>query len=169
MSIQTIRTFTEDALANQFQMIIPPFPGVGNLEQTNLRVLTVDIPEMTHETYEITKNGTKFTRPSGISGNPTEFSFTYRIDKNYEAYLGFIRWHRLIRDPQTGIMAPESSYRVPITVQPIDTAGNALSGGWLMQGCFISSHDGISFDEESGDPLTASVTMQMLGYDPIIA
>jgi len=163
--IQTLRQFTEDALANQFQLIIPPFPGVEDIQQTNLRVLTVDIPEYAIGTYEITKKGSKMTRRSGISELPTEFSFTYRVDKNYSVYKGFLSWLKLCRDSVTGIMAPENVIRVPITVQPIDGNNNVLFEGWEMFGCFPSSHDGLSFDEESGDPLTASVTMQMMGFE----
>ena len=164
MSIEVLKQFTEDALANQFQIIMPPFPGVTDLQQTILRIKSIDIPEYSIATYEITKKGSKFTRRSGVSEMPTEFSFTYRVDKNYDVYKGIIRWMQTCRDSTTGVMLPEAAVRFPITVQPIDSADNLLSGGWVMEGCFPSSHDGISFDEESGDPLEASVTMQMLGY-----
>ncbi|MDA3856631.1 MAG: hypothetical protein PF569_10335 [Candidatus Woesearchaeota archaeon] len=130
--------------------------------------MTIDIPEYSIGLYEITKNGTKFQRRSGMSEVPTEFSFSFRVDRNYDIYLGFLTWLRLCRDSVTGVMAPESVIRFPISVAPVDTGGNQLSNGWIFQGCFPSNMSGLTFDEDSGDPLTVDITMQMLGYDPVI-
>lgn len=178
-----IVTFQEDALANHFLMTIPTFPGVTDLVDTNIRVTSVDIPDTVIETYTITKGGRKLTRPSGIVGNPNEITLNYRIDKYMKVYKGFNAWKELIQNSLTGIgllgdalpvTGGPSQYRVPITVQTFapDPKGGSdgvpLGTSWLFLGAYPSSHGAFTFDEESGDPLTASLTLQFIDFVPPI-
>lgn len=160
----------EDALANHFQVIIPAFPGVLGLPRVNLRVKTIDIPDTEIATYEVTKGGKKATRRAGIQGSPNEFSLTYVVDRNYEVYDSFEAWSQAIHNDLTGTQPlPESALRIPIQVIGKDANGNITTSGWTFRGCFISSHSGISFDEENGDPLEASVTIQYIDKIKTIA
>lgn len=174
MSLDILRTLGEDALANHFEMIIPPHVGATNLVNTNLRVLTVDIPDKSIDTYEIIKDGRKMTRPTGVSGMANEFSFTFRVDKFYQTYKDMTRWMDFIQDSRTNNMASDSGplgaggaseYRVPVTVLPLDANLLVTNPGWLIEGCWPSSISGISFDESSGEPLIASVTMQFIAMN----
>ena len=168
MNLGILQTFGEDALQNHFQIIIPPHPGIGNILNLNARVLSVSIPDQTIETYTITKKGKTFTRPSGVSGQGNEFSFTYRPDKYFETYKAISRWMNLIQDTTTGLMPLSDSglagiggpslYRVPITVLGMD-ANNIITGTWLFTGAYPVTQSGLDFSEDSGDPFEVTVTM----------
>lgn len=160
-----------DALANHFQVIIPPPPGVGSVTQTanlNLRVLSIDIPAQAVETYEIRKRGRKLTRPSGISEQELTVTFSYRIDKYFEVYSMISQWLAYIQNPITMSMASDSGpdglggasqIRTDITVLGIDTNG-IITNTWILKGVFPSEQSNIAFEEEGGDPLTCDVTLQ---------
>jgi hypothetical protein len=169
-TLDILATFGNDALANHFNLILPVFPNAIALANLNMRIKTFEIPEQTIETYEITKRGKKLTRPSGISGQSNEFSFTYRIDKYFQTYNSISQWMSFIQNPTNMAMASDSGplgaggaseFRVPIIVNGLD-ANNIITNVWAFTGCWPSSQDAISFDEESGDPLEASVTMQFI-------
>ncbi len=159
----------EDALSNHFEIIIPVFPGILNINQMNIRVQTIDIPDTEIQTYEVTKGGKKATRRSGIQGTANEFTFTYRVDRNFITYNSIDAWMSLIHHDLTGAQPlAESAVRIPIQVVGRDANGDITTAGWTMRGCYPSSHSGISFDEENGDPLEASVTMQFIDKFKII-
>ncbi len=102
MGALEIVTYQEDALANHYFMVLPAFPGVVDMQQTNFRILNVDIPEKVIDTYEVTHGGKKATRPSGVIGTANEFSFSYRADKYMKVYRGFMAWMEYIQSSQTG-------------------------------------------------------------------
>lgn len=166
--IDILRTYSEDLLDNQFMITIPAFPEVGNLENLNIRVTDIDIPDQVIETYEVLKRGKGFTRPTGSHSQGNEFTFSYRIDKYMDAYKSISRWMNFIKDTRTGAMASDSGplgaggpslFRIPITVQAIDTNDIVLAT-WSMEGCFPTNQAGISFTVEGGNPIVVAVTMQ---------
>jgi hypothetical protein len=157
----------EDALTNHFQTIIPVFPNVLSIENLNLRVLTVEIPAQTISTYTITKRGRTATRPSGVSEQGNEFTFTYRSDKYFGCYNSISQWLSFIQNPSSMAMASDSgiagigglsTFRVPVIVQGLDTS-DIITNTWSFLGCYPVSQDAVSFDEGTGDPLEVSVTM----------
>lgn len=160
-----------DALGNHFEVILPTLPGVGSVAQTanlNLRVLTIDIPAQGIGTYEIRKRGRKLIRPSGISDQELEVTFSYRVDKYFQVYSMISQYLAYIQNPITMSMASDSGtdgtggasqYRMDITVLGIDTNG-VLTGTWVLKGAWFSNQSNLSFEEESGDPLTCDVTIQ---------
>ena len=169
MSLE-LTLFTEDALSNHFYAVIPTFPGVTDMVNTNLRILNVDIPPKVIDTYQVVKNGRKADRPSGISGSATSFTFTYRADKYMKVYKGFSAWMELIQNSQTGLGLGDavpitggiSPIRVPIIVGTAE-AGQIPSGTlWTILGAYPTEHGAITFDENSGDPLEVSVTMSYI-------
>ena len=160
-----------DALGNHFQVIIPAPPGIASAAQLanlNLRVLTIDIPAQAIGTYEIRKRGRKKIRPSGLSDQELEVTFSYRVDKYFEVYTMIAQWLAYIQNPITMNMASDSGaggvggasqIRVDITVLGIDTNG-VITNTWILKGAWASQQSGITFEEESGDPLTCEVTLQ---------
>lgn len=165
-----IQSFQEDALSNHFLLSIPSFPGVSDIYQTNLRVITIDLPEKVIETYEIIHGGRKMTRPSGISGTSNQFSFTYRADKYMDVYKGFCQWAEYVHDSQTGLSLGDavplvggpSLIRVPIKVSTAEADKVPNGTEWTFNGCYITSHGGLTFDENSGDPIEVSGTMDFI-------
>lgn len=161
--LETLLQTGEDALGNHFMIIIPPFPGANeSILSLNLRVTTVSLPGRTLGTYEITKRGRKATRPTSIDDTDKEFSFEFRPDRNLRTYNSLAAWMNLINHEQLGTMIPDPLFRTIITVQPIDTAGKALGLPTVFEGCWINDLGGLEYDEESGDPLSISVTMQFI-------
>lgn len=168
--LDILQTFGEDSLANHFQVLIPVFPNVIALANLNMRVKSIEIPAQAIGTYEITKRGKKLTRPNGVSEQGNDFSFTYRVDKYFQTYNSISQWMSYIQNPTNMVGASDSGplgvggvseYRVPIIVNGIDPQ-NIITNTWIMSGCWPSSQDAISFDEETGDPLEVSVTMQYI-------
>ncbi len=170
MGALEIVTYQEDALANHYFMVLPAFPGVVDMQQTNFRILNVDIPEKVIDTYEVTHGGKKATRPSGVIGTANEFSFSYRADKYMKVYRGFMAWMEYIQSSQTGtgmgdavpLVGGPSPIRVPITIQTAEADKVPNGNLWQFNGCFPTSHGAVTFDENSGDPIEVSVTMACL-------
>lgn len=173
MSALDIVMLHDDALANHFQAVLPAFPGVQDLTQSSVRILSFDIPEITIDNYDITKRGLKATRPNGIEGTDKTFSFTYRADKYWKVYKGITAWMNFIRDIRTGETNPDatpisggpSTFRFPITVQTLD-ANDVLTGAnWAFEGCYPTGNGSISFDENNGDPIEITATFSYLYAD----
>ena len=166
--IDILQTFSEDALLNHWSLVIPVFPNVIALASLNMRIKTFELPGQSIGTYEITKRGRKLTRPNGVSEQGNEFTFSYRVDKYFQTYNSISAWMGYIQNPVTMAMASDSGplgvggaseYRVPIIINGLDS-NNIITNVWTMTGCWPSAQDGLSFDEESGDPIEVSVTMQ---------
>ncbi len=169
MSIDTVYAVADDALENQFEVIIPPFPGVIDISNTMVRVTEISVPETKIDVYTIDYKTQKFTKPKGQNATPNEFSFTFRVDKYWKIYEGFENWLKLIIDQDSGAMSPDvgvpgssSLIRVPIDVIPVDSNAVVTKKGWTFTGCFINSLDGVTFKQGSGEVLTAKATMQFI-------
>jgi len=161
LELESLLLTGEDALSNHFMVTIPAFLGANeSILSLNLRVLTISNVGRELSTYEITKRGRKSTRPGGIDDTAKEFTFTFRPDKKLRTYNSLIAWTNVIKHEQLGTMVVDPLYRVIITVTPVDTANIPLGGPTYYEGCWPSSIDGIEYDEENGDPLNVSVTMQ---------
>lgn len=172
MSIYSIVQQSDDALANQWMIAIPTFPGIIDPVGTNFRVTNVTIPDRSVGTYTVDYKTQKFTKPSGKDTTPNEFSFTFRVDKYWNVYKGFSNWHKQLIDPVTGFQAPDfangtSLLRVPITVLTVDSQNVPTSTGWIFDGCFPSTVPGMEFSMESGDPITVAITMQFITFNPL--
>lgn len=171
MALDTIFQAGDDALQNQFQIVIPAFPNVINIAGTNLRVTNVSIPELTVGTYENQYQTDRVVKPSGKNETPKEFSFTFRADKYWQVYNGFSLWHGLIINQETGAMASDagndglgglSPLRVPVIVQSIDSNGTLTGFEKTFEGSWPSIVGGFDFTFDSGDPIVIDVTMQFL-------
>ena len=173
MAINVISSLGDDALANHFQVIFgKPFPGATDLTNTQFRITNVTVPDQVINTYEVHWKSQKATKPSGKDGTSNQFTFDLRVDKFYLIYKQFVDWHRLIIDPVSGAQSPDfangvSPLRVPMSVLTIDSTDTVTSTGWAFDGCFPSTVPGHSFDMTSGDPLTVSITMDFITFNPL--
>jgi len=172
MSIYTVAQLNDDLLANQFLMVIPPFPGVIDNTGTNVRITNFAVPERSVGVYDVHYRSQKFTKPSGKDTSPNQFTFDIRIDKTLSVYKGLSDWHRLVIDPVTGQQTPDfangvSGLRIPITVLTVDSNDTVTSTGWAYDGCFPSTIPGIDFSMESGDPIVVSITMEFITVNPL--
>jgi hypothetical protein len=172
MALDLIYQAGDDALANQFMVVIPAFPNVIDIGSVNIRVLTLQIPDLIMGKYTVNFGTDKFDKPSGKSDLNKQLTFTFRIDKYWRVYNSFKLWHSLIMNQDTGAISPDnaanglgggnSPIRVPITVQTLDS-NNILTGGqWDFEGCWPTSVNGIEFSQDNGDPLIANVTLDFI-------
>ena len=173
--LDVLQTLGEDAISNHYSIILPTTVSqlAGVNDQLTFRITNVSIPEKTIATYTITKRGRQFDRPSGVSEQSREISFTFRPDKKLVTYKAISNWMSYVQSNETMFMASDSGadgtggaslFRAPIEIWAIDSLDdNTISGTpnsiWVCQGCFPTSLGGLEFDEESGDPLTVDVTL----------
>ena len=173
--LDTLASLGEDLLANKYSIILPTTVSqlAGVNDQLTFRITNVSIPDKTINTYTITKRGRQFDRPSGVSEQSREISFTFRPDKKLVTYKAISNWMNYIQNNETMFMASDSGangdggaslFRAPIEIWAIDSLDdNTISGTpnsiWVCEGCFPTSLGGLEFDEESGDPLTVDVTL----------
>ena len=164
MSLVDIRRSAgSDALANQFQIVFPPFPGLSiDLTNLNIRAKSVSIPETSHGTYERKWKGITYTESNGEIGNPNEISITFEQDKNYQLYKSFISWKELQGDSETGISVKDETvgFRQTFSVLAIDTTGRVLAT-WIIKDAYPSTVGGVDFSYDGGDPLDLEVTFQI--------
>ena len=173
--LDTLASLGEDLLANKYSIILPTTVSqlAGVNDQLTFRITNVSIPDKTINTYSITKRGRQFDRPSGVSEQSREISFTFRPDKKLVTYKAISNWMSYVQNNETMFMASDSGadgtggaslFRAPIEIWAIDNLDdNTISGTpnsiWVCEGCFPTSLGGLEFDEESGDPLTVDVTL----------
>ena len=173
--LDTLASLGEDLLANKYSIILPTTVSqlAGVNDQLTFRITNVSIPDKTINTYTITKRGRQFDRPSGVSEQSREISFTFRPDKKLVTYKAISNWMSYVQNNETMFMASDSGvngtggaslFRAPIEIWAIDSLDdNTISGTpnsiWVCEGCFPTSLGGLEFDEESGDPLTVDVTL----------
>ena len=173
--LDTLASLGEDLLANKYSIILPTTVSqlAGVNDQLTFRITNVSIPDKTINTYTITKRGRVFDRPSGVSEQSREISFTFRPDKKLVTYKAISNWMSYVQNNETMFMASDSGadgtggaslFRAPIEIWAIDSLDdNTISGTpnsiWVCEGCFPTSLGGLEFDEESGDPLTVDVTL----------
>lgn len=171
--LEILAQLGEDALANHFTVVIPAIDKLGaSVASLNMRVLTIEIPERTIGNYEITKRGRKMTRPSGVSEQSTEVSFTFRCDKYFLGYKGLINWMNFIQNNRTMAMASDSGvmglggasqFRHDVSVWAISSLDDGVPNTiWTLEGAYPTSVSSISFDETSGDPIECDVTLNCM-------
>ena len=173
--LDTLASLGEDAISNHYSIILPTTVSqlAGVNDQLTFRITNVSIPEKTIATYSITKRGRVFDRPSGVSEQSREVSFTFRPDKKLVTYKAISNWMSYVQSNETMFMASDSGadgtggaslFRAPIEIWAIDSLDDSTIAGtpnsiWVCEGCFPTSLGGLEFDEESGDPLTVDVTL----------
>jgi hypothetical protein len=166
-SVDSVFLAGDDALANQWEILIPPFPGAVDLNNTLIRTTEVTFPGYAIDTYAIDYKTQTFTKPKAKNKTVNEFDFTIRIDKYWKVYEGLENWMSLILNQDTGAMSPDvvngqsSLIRIPIDVIPVDSNGVVTKKGWTFTGCWISALDGATFNQ-TGEPLTAKVSIQFI-------
>lgn len=170
MAIETIYKAGDDALQNQFQVELAPLPFIPDGVNLAIRVTSLDVPEQSVGTYEVHYRSQKMTKASGKIETPNEFSFTFRVDKYWVHYKALKKWLNYIGNNKTGTMAEdvgliggESGFRMPfITINTVDANDQITSTGWTFHNVFISQLDGVSFSQDSGEPIEVSATFQFM-------
>lgn len=173
MYINSVMNLSEDALANHFQIVIPSISFLGkNVNEINMRVKTVEIPQYEISEYEITKRGKKANRPNGVDENDYHVSFTFRADKYWRCYSALLAWMMYVKNNKTMAMGSDagiageggqSTYRSDFEIWSLTNLESGVPNAiWQCESAYPQSVSAISFNEESGDPLDVDVTMSCI-------
>ncbi len=171
--IDQIYNMGDDAFTNLFNISIAPIAFIDNLTSTILRVQNITIPATGANTYEVHYKTQMITKPSGKVDSPNEFTFDFRVDRNWAVYKGFVAWKNAVANTFTGSISSDSALdnvRIPITVWAVNANGDPIPtlGSWTFKGCFCQNVGDVGFDYTSGDPITVTVTMGFLAMDDTI-
>jgi len=149
----------DDALSNMFSLTFTAGTSVTGLDaELQYRVTNFNLPETVVNTYDKWYRGHKYSTPNGLDGDPKITTFTFRADKDQEFYIGLRKTAKLAKLGGDGATA---NFRSDITVIGIDTEGAITTGtstGWVIKGWFPTNVQGISFDQNSGEPILVQVT-----------
>lgn len=167
MSVQLIKNLGDDALANLWDMNFGQIPFMPDLQSAALRIQNFNIPATGANVYEVHYKTQMFTKPGGKVDAPNEFTFEFRVDRNWIIYKGFVAWKNAVANSYTGNIGADnatSTIRTPVTIWAVGGDGLKLSGvgAWRFDGCFCQNVGDISFDYTTGDPITVTVTMGFL-------
>lgn len=166
-----------DALGNYFNIVLPDDVPADDWDpdMLNLRATDFDIPPRGITTYDFTKRGKKHSRVSGISDQEKTSTMTIRLDKGWKTYNMLQQWQNAIQNNNTmemgrdtdDVTANELENRRDITVQAINalTEDFEATAEWTLVAAIPKEVGNVSFSEESGDPITCSVTWE---YEDII-
>lgn len=170
MSIEVIQALGDDALSNLFDMSIGTVGFLTDLDSTLLRVQNFTIPATGANTYEVHHKTQMMTKVGGKVDAPNEFTFDFRVDRNYIIYKGFVAWKNAVANSSTGVIGNDGTgnvFRTPITIWAVDSDGTKVNGfgQWDFKGCFVQNVGDISFDYTSGDPIMCTITMGFLKLD----
>ena len=167
--INDLMSTGDDLLSNYAQVFIPNVSFLGtSINKIQLRVTGCDLPERANDFYEFTKRGMKAKRASGVVAQDNSFSIKLRIDKYMECYKAFVTWINFIQNNETGARASDagtdgqggaSTYRTTMEIATLKNLEDTTPiDVWTFEGAYPVSIDGISFDEEGGDPIECTVS-----------
>ena len=170
MSIEIIQNLGDDALQNLFEISITPISFLSDITSTLLRVQNFTIPSTGAETYEVHYKTQKMTKIGGKVDAPNEFSFDFRVDRNWLIYKGFVAWKNAVANSSSGVIMSDGAtnpFRIPISAWATDGDGVKVGsmGQWDFKGCFVQNIGDVSFDYSSGDPIVTTVTMGYMKMD----
>ena len=163
----------DDAFENEFQVVIPVFPGCLNPVGLNLRITKLETPSISYETYKVHYKTEDASKPSGKQTTEKKIKITVRIDKNYTVYKSFLNWARIIHDPATGSASRDFEggipvARVPITILYLDANGLPITTPEVYTNCLIADIPGRSYNYETGAPLTMDLEFYYTSLLPMI-
>ena len=155
---------------------------IGDLgEYTKYRIKSFTIPDMELGTYEASMGSRTITKLDGTIKTPTQFSFTFRLDKKLVFYNIMYDWISKFMNmtPFPGSGTVHSDYflgnlylkdiRITPDIQSTQKPGGFLGiqedtafNGWLFYGCTPIKLGGITYDNTSGEPLEAEMTVKFI-------
>lgn len=167
-NIDSIFSFGADALANMYEVAVVVLPE-DLKKNTKLdlassgRIQSINIPGISVESYDRHYKTQVISIPNGKIAQSKEFSFSLRIDKNFEFYELLTAWGNLANSAGKLMwLGDQNHYLGEIIVK---RCGNNLkivetgkNTGWHFHGVWIKSIADISFEWSSGDPLEVEVT-----------
>lgn len=142
-----------DALSNMFELSFADYDE-GIPDNLKYRVTNFSLADKIVNTYDKYYKGHKYSTPSGLDGDPKTNTFVFRLAKNMSFYMDLRAWaDRCKNTPDIA-----NALRATLVATPIDQAGEGTNEGWTHEGWYPTNVQGLTFDQNSGEPLTVQVT-----------
>lgn len=147
----------DDAFENEFQVVIPAFPGCLDPVGFNIRVEKFTSPALSYEAYKVHYKTEFADKPSGKQSGEKKLTMTLRVDKEYKAFKSILNWYSIIHDTETGAASRDFRdgtpiFRVPITVMYQDANGEML-GTETYYNCFPVDIPQRAYTYDTGNPI----------------
>jgi len=163
--IERIAELGDDALGNLFTITFSGTPTGVDLEDLSFRIQAFTVPSTGGNTYEVHYKTQSMTKPGGKVDMPHEFSFDFRVDRNWNLYTALKTWRNLKIDPYVGNIGSDAdsgtNNRGSCIVSPIDGNGDEIDGApiWTFNGIYPNNIGDVGFDYTQGDPIIVTVGM----------
>jgi len=176
-NIMSLYTSGEDALQNMWNLSFQN-PTIFDADiDAEIRSESFTIPESTIAVYEIVYDVKSFYKMSGQNENPSELSFTIRLDRYLKIYESLFKWQQLFFDTEAFVVHKdprhselkcdlivntyneevEHKYNGSTVVKELKKNKNTQQ--WEFYGIYPKSIPEIPFDYSAGDPLKLGVTL----------
>ncbi len=184
---QNVR-FALDAMLNLFEVTFVdaatllagfiPSGFVFNEDDFRFRIQDVTLPDLSLNTYQVDFLTRTYDKPSSKITANNEFTFNFRVDKQYKFYQFLVNWFNGLHNLGSGMVSTLEGKVCTVQVSPVTTLPGSTAGaattepqinGWFFHECFVKNIAGINFAHNAGDPAVISVTMGFMYMDLDVA
>lgn len=155
---QVLRNLGDDAMANLFEVVIPPYAGADFVNSLKFRIQSITIPGTGVDVYQIHYKTQVIDKTASKINTTREFSITFRADKYMVHYKALKAWKNSVGNTYTGAIGNSETYGVPITVNLTDSDDNYTGTYWVFENARIKSIGDISLDYSEGNPINITAT-----------
>lgn len=159
------------AMTNTFRITIPGLEGlvdktsqeegavIGDDAETVLKVSNEDFkePTLNQASISIKRGNLTMEFPAQIEAFSSTSSFSCFIDA--DTYGKLYAWKCLSGDHETGEVGDPTDYWRTVTVEHLTGKGE-LIGTWTLNNCWVSSLEGVTFDNNSASIKKVSITLK---------
>lgn len=176
--VTTLLEHSSDAQNNLYYV---KFTG-GTLptdETLTIRCSGFSLPETSQETYSVRFMNAYVNRPKPKVSLERTFTFSFRIDSQYDIYKTLLKQEKKTFDPYVGYTSSSISDKAEnndlfmVTVYLAKEGGDSTNTGntstfaeaFVFKNCWISSVSNVAFKHTSSDPLIAEVTVNYVYFE----
>lgn len=158
-------------MTNHYKVIIPGLEGASDktseiegakLGEDTETVLTIanesfKEPTLSQQSVALQRGNLTIEFPGKIDAFTSSSTFTCFIDS--DSYGKLYTWKCQAGDHETGKIGDPSEYWKEVKVEHLTGKGEII-GTWTLHNCWLSSLEGVNFDNKSSEIKTVSVTLK---------
>ena len=150
-------------LAIDWDVQLPPIPGVTALPSIFAEDISVNLPNLTVEA--VPRNGTYiyFAKQSDVG----ELNITFYENIGLDSTTYLTAWQNLVQDPVTGLYNYPVNYKKIITLNMLIPGGQGkpflTAGTYYISGCFPSTRGGLALQSSSAERQKITCTFSVDG------
>lgn len=118
---------------------------------------TFSEPTLNQQSVKIQRGNLSIEFPSQMDAFQSTSSFTCFVDS--DAYGKLYAWKCLAGDHETGEVGDPADYWKTVTIEHISGKGE-LIGTWTLNNCWLSSLEGVTFDQKASEVKSCKVTIK---------